>query len=391
MQQVVITGLGIVSPAGSDETSFAAAVRDGTCPIHSLPDARVPQGQKAVGAPVHDDGVAEGRAPRMLVRACRTALHNAGLEGTAPLECAVLVGTSLGDMDEAMTRHRRQLVAGGTDDVLTCQPEWLARNLADEFGLVGPRVTLSCACTSGTSALGMALDGIRLGRFRRCLVAAVDSLNDFVLCGFASLWALTPDTPRPFDTARTGMALGETAAAFLLEPADDASARGATVRALLAGYGASGDAVHITAPDRSGKGAARAMAAALTDAGWNPTDVDYLNVHATGSAYNDSMILAALRDVFGDHAGALPVSSVNPCTGHTLGAAGLAEAIATVLAMHGGFVPPTPNLATPEADDLILVRDEPLHRPLHRSLSLTTGFGGANTAVALEIPERSAS
>ena len=384
MNSAFISGLGIVSPAGCDEESFGRSVRDGFCPITPLPEARVPEGQKAVGAPISSDKVAEGRATRMLQQACEQALKNAGLsEG---IDCAILVGTSLGDIDSALAHHKKQIDGESDGNILPFQPENLARHLAKELKLQGPHVTMSCACTSGTSALGMALDWIRLGRAKRCLVCAVDSLNDFVLCGFSSLWALTSDTPRPFDTARTGMALGETAAAFIVESEELLTERKDKVRAKLSGYGASGDAVHITAPDRKGGGAQRALEQAIGDATWSPEQVDYLNVHATGSLYNDSMILAATRTVFGDHALKLPISSVNPCTGHTLGAAGLAEAVATLLAMEQNYIPPTPNLLAPEVDDLQLVRDGALESSVRRAVSLTTGFGGANTAIALELP-----
>ena len=386
MKQALISGLGIVSPAGCDEKAFESAVRQGHCPIKPMPEARVPEGQSAVGAPIDEEEEREGRATRMLERACRQALTNTGLQ--EGIECAIFVGTSLGDIDSALSHHKAQIETREIQEsILPFQPENLARHLATQLKLDGPRITLSCACTSGTSALGMALDWIRLGRAKRCLVCAVDSLNDFVLCGFSSLWALTSDTPRPFDTARTGMALGETAAAFVVEESEILSERNGKARAILSGYGASGDAVHITAPDKTGGGAQRALEQAIKDAKWEPKTVDYLNVHATGSLYNDSMILAATRTVFGDYASQLPISSVNPCTGHTLGAAGLAEAVATLLAMEERYIPPTPNLLAPEAEDLQLVRDKALECSVERAVSLTTGFGGANTAVAIELPE----
>lgn len=230
--------------------------------------------------------------------------------------------------------------------------------------------------------MGLALDWIRLGRIKRCLVTAVDTINDFVLCGFSSLWALTSSPPKPFDTARTGMALGETAVAFLVEAVEENSIPD-TARVFVDGYGASCDAVHITAPDRTGGGAFRAMKQALEDAHWNTDDVDYLNVHATGSLYNDSMILKAVDNLFPQRATTIPISSVNPCTGHTLGAAGLAELYGTILAMENDFVPPTPNLTAPEREDMNLVTDAAVECKISRAISLTTGFGGANTAVAI--------
>lgn len=386
MRSVAVTGTGIVSPVGSDPAAFAAAIRGGRCPIRPLPDARVPGGQHAVGAPADDAPPGPGRARAMVTAAAAAALQGSdGDEGGTGL----VLGTSLGDIETALDEHLR-FVRGEAPDhrrFLDAQPDGLTEAVARELGLGGPRLTLSCACTSGASGLGLALDRIRSGGLGRVVVAAVDTLNDFVLCGFSSLWALTSDLPRPFDTARTGMALGECAVAFLVEDVDEARRRGARIHAIVEGYGASGDAVHITAPDRSGTGAARALADALKDAAWLPASVDYLNVHATGSLYNDAMILRAIHTVFTDRATDIPVSSVNPATGHTLGSAGLAEALATILALEKGFVPPTANLQAPEEPEMKLVRGEALPTPLRRALSLTTGFGGANTALALSLPD----
>ena len=387
MKSAQIKGIGIVSPAGSDEKSFAESIRRGYCPIKPLSDARVPEGQRAVGAKVENDEVPQGRAFRMLERAVRQALEDAGIR--CPTDCALFLGTSLGDMDTTLENHRMLVEHGQSKNLAQdIRPDELCKRLAESLQINGPQVTLSCACTSGTSALGMALDWIRLGRSKRCIVSAVDSLNDFVLCGFSSLWALTADTARPFDIARTGMALGETAAAIVVEEGAETSLE-RPARATLSGYGASGDAVHITAPDRKGRGAEKAIVSALKDAQWSIEEVDYMNVHATGSLYNDSMILRAMRSVFKENAEAIPLSSVNPCTGHTLGAAGLAEVLATLLSMESAFVPPTPNLSAPEDDTLHIVKDMALEKRINRAISLTTGFGGANTAIALALPQRS--
>jgi len=391
VKKAFITGLGIVSPAGSAENDVLNTIKSGLCPVHPIPKAKIPEGQKAVGGLVSEIKGRKERANRLLIESCETALQQAGYTGYEKnIDCAVIVGTSLGDIDSAIAAQENPI----DDELLSAHnivnaPHNLAQLISEKFNLKGPVLTLSCACTSGTSGMGLALDMIRLGRIKRCLVTAVDTINDFVLCGFSSLWALTSSPPKPFDTARTGMALGETAVAFMVEGIDESNKEEAkkqgpsTRRAIIEGYGASCDAVHITAPDRSGAGAARAINQAIIDADWTYKDVEYLNVHATGSLYNDSMILKAIETVFKERAKTIPISSVNPCTGHTLGAAGLTELFATILATENHFIPPTPNLTAPEREDMNLVIGKSVEVNATRSISLTTGFGGANTALAI--------
>ena len=393
MKKAVITGLGIESPAGSSDLDVLHSIKKAQCPVKPIPEAKVPPGQSAVGATITSTSTTSGRAIEILLKSCANALNLDILQKNyPPADCAVIVGTSLGDIDSAIESYMNGNDSSGSMEnpsrILNA-PHNLAQIVSSTFNLKGPKVTLSCACTSGTSGMGLALDWIRLGRIKRCLVSAVDTINDFVLCGFSSLWALTTSPPKPFDTARTGMALGETAVSFLVEAVDnDSLEQTATIRAYIEGYGASCDAVHITAPDRSGAGAERAIKEAIKDANWNCDDVDYLNVHATGSLYNDSMILKAIESLFGERAHSIPISSVNPCTGHTLGAAGLAELYATIIASENSFIPPTPNLTAPEREDMNLVTGEALHRDISRSISLTTGFGGSNTAIAVRVENK---
>jgi 3-oxoacyl-[acyl-carrier-protein] synthase II len=399
VKKAVITGLGIVCPAGSTEIDVINTIKSGLCPIHPIPDARIPDGQKAVGAIIPNVPERKERANNLLIKSCETALKQAGyLDFSKFVDCAIIVGTSLGDIDSAIISHENSSKHDNSSNqhfkdshLIVNAPHNLAQAISDKFNLRGPRLTLSCACTSGTSGMGLALDWIRLGRIKRCLVTAVDTINDFVLCGFSSLWALTSSPPKPFDTARTGMALGETAVAFMVEACDERESNKKSAsrnRAVIEGYGASCDAVHITAPDRTGAGAERAINEAIADAGWTYKDVEYLNVHGTGSLYNDSMILKAIDNVFKERATTIPISSVNPCTGHTLGAAGLTELFATILATESHFIPPTPNLTAPERDDMNLVTVESIITRATRSISLTTGFGGANTALAITTPSK---
>jgi len=391
--RALITGLGIVSPAGSTDKDVTNTIKMGLCPVKNIPNAKVPEGMSAVGAVISDKQAPQTkenpkRASSFLLTACEKALKDAQcFHPENETECAVIVGTSLGDIEYSIENFTKALEledkAQSNTPILN-SPHDISQTVSEKFNLTGPKITLSCACTSGTSGMGLALDWIRSGKVKRCLVTAVDTINDFVLCGFSSLWALTSSPPKPFDTARTGMALGETAIAFVVE-AEDQNKENDSKRAIIEGYGASCDAVHVTAPDRTGGGAQRAIEQALKDSQWSYKDVEYLNVHATGSLYNDSMILKAIENVFKEKAAIIPISSVNPCTGHTLGAAGLAELYATILASENSFIPPTPNLTAPERKDLNLIIDKAVFCNYSKSISLTTGFGGANTALAISV------
>ena len=385
MARVAITGIGIVAPGVRTLRDFSHTIKQGRCPVTSLPDAKVPSGQTAVGGRIEDVRSGPGRARELLIMAVQRAIEST--DETMYEETGLIVGTSLGDIETLLSEHAHHLTSQPVDGkkFTNSLPEGLTDSVAQATGLHGPQFTLSSACTSGASALGWALDLLRAGKGERYVVAAVDTLNDFVLCGFASLWALTSDTPRPFDMSRTGMALGESAVALQVERLDERTPLASTSlpRAIVSGYGASADAVHITAPDKAGKGAARAMTRALADAEWTPAEVDYLNVHATGSLYNDAMIIKAIEAVFGERGREIPISSVNPATGHTLASAGLVEAVATIVALEEGFIPPTANLSSPEETNLDLVKDTFRPAQLTKALSLTTGFGGANTALAL--------
>jgi 3-oxoacyl-[acyl-carrier-protein] synthase II len=220
--------------------------------------------------------------------------------------------------------------------------------LAAAYHLAGPRFSIATACSSSGTGLGLAADLIRDGLARAILVVGSESLSRVTFGGFSSLRAMAPDRCRPFDARRKGIILGEGAAAMVLEDLEAAQHRGAAVLGEILGWGNASDAHHMTSPLPDGSGLARAMTQALTRSGLAPRDIGYVNMHGTGTVYNDTSETAAVKTVFGEHARRLPLSSTKSMTGHCLGAAGIIESVFALLALRHGVVPPTAGLEEPD-------------------------------------------
>jgi 3-oxoacyl-[acyl-carrier-protein] synthase II len=265
-----------------------------------------------------------------------------------------------------------------------------AGHIAMIFGFTGPNFCTVSACASGAHAVGEGFRIVRDGLADLALVGGSEAATlPLTVAAFAQMTALTknadPETAsRPFDTARDGFVLSEGACALVIERADRAEARGARVYAEIAGYGASDDAFHITAPDPKGTGAAIAIRRALEDAGEEPSVVDYVNAHGTSTQLNDAGETAALKAALGDEvAHRVAVSSTKSMTGHMLGAAGAVEAAASVLALQRGVIPPTIHYETPDPDcDLDYVPNEARTAEVNFAISDSFGFGGQNAVVA---------
>ena len=263
--------------------------------------------------------------------------------------------------------------------------------IAIRHGLKGVNWTPTSACASGNNALGEAFRLIREG-LQDAVVAggAEAATTPLGVGGFSAMKALSTrnDEPerasRPFDRDRDGFVIAEGAGILVLEERERAMRRGARIYAEMIGYGTNGDAYHITSPSPEGEGAARCMALTLEDAGVAPADVDYINAHGTSTPYNDANETAAIKQVFGDHARDLAVSSTKSMTGHLLGAAGAVEAIYSVLALYHGVLPPTINYHTPDPEcDLDYVPNEPRDAAIRVALSNSFGFGGTNACILL--------
>lgn len=317
-----------------------------------------------------------------MIAAAREALAQDA--GFVP-ELAV-IGTTSGGMSFGEQYFRAQVAKAKPRE----RAAWLANYLpkkavADALEACGfscPSQVIANACASGTNAVGHAFRLVRAGLHRRVLCGGYDALSEMVFAGFDSLQASTPEKIRPFDKNRTGLVLGEGAAVLALEEMESARARGAAVLAEVTGYGISTDNHHLTQPNPSGIGPRQAMERALADARRAPGEVDYLNAHGTATAFNDATEGTAIAQIFGDR---VPVSSTKSMMGHALGAAGAIEAVFSVLALRGQFLPPNINYSEPDpAWVLNIVANTAREARVRCVVSNSFGFGGTNASVVLE-------
>jgi 3-oxoacyl-[acyl-carrier-protein] synthase II len=400
-QQVAVTGLGLVTPAGIG----VAHTWDRVCA--GIPAADIDpvlDGHPVrISCRVPGFDAAEllgGRASRrsdpfaqFAVIAAREALGDAGLD---PLtwdgaRVGVVMGCADGGPGTVEAQHdvlRDRGPAGVSPLLLPMQlPNMLAGQLSIEVGATGPSLVVATACASGGTAIGVAADLLRLGRCDVVLAGGSEAMvTPLVMAGFARMGALSRrnDDPkgasRPFDADRDGFVAAEGAGLLVLERADDARARRARIRALLAGHGESADAHHVTAPDPAGRGLEQAIRAALSDAGLSPGEVDHVNAHGTSTPANDLTEAQVLRRVLGPRP---VVTSTKGVTGHLFGAAGAIEAAFTVLSLEHGLIPPTANLTTPGPGIHLDLATAPTMARPQAALSTSAGFGGQNAALVM--------
>jgi 3-oxoacyl-[acyl-carrier-protein] synthase II len=396
---VAISGAGVVTPIGQDLDAFWAGLVTGVSGISEIEgfpvaDLRVTRGGEIKklrrDAPAPCPGghgpsrrVAYCRTTRFLVHAAREALETAGLRGALPPagRIAVVVGTALGGIDEAS----RALAAPGPLAALTGSAyDGPTRGLARWLGARGPAMTVTTACASGATSIGLGADLVRTGQVDVVLAGGADALCRFVQRGFNVLRSLTRDAVRPFDRRRTGLLLGEGAALVVLEAVDAVRRRGHPALGYVLGHASTADGAHITAPDPEGRGLELAVRGALAEAGLEPGAVDLVSAHGTGTAANDRVETDVLKRVLGRRAREVPVNSIKAHLGHTMGAAATLEAIMCLLASRHGHVPPTLNYADPDPDcDLDCVPNAARAWRPGVSLSTSLGFGGCNAALVL--------
>ena len=398
-RRVVVTGIGVIAAPGKTRREFWESLREGRSAIR--PMTLVPQGSLRF---THAAEVADFRASdhmeereadlldrfaQFALIAAREAVRDAGLPITSTLaeRMGVITGTSAG----GKTSEDREFFSLYGQSAARVHPLTIARTMANagtsriaqEYGIVGPSYTVSTACASAAHAMGQAFWMIRNGQLDAAIAGGSEA--PFSL-GFLKAWEamriIASDTCRPFSLDRKGLILGEGAAMFVLEPLDTARERGAHIWGEIAGFGMSSDAHHLTQPLAAG--AARAMRAALADAGVEPSEIGYINAHGTGTAMNDATEAHAIYEVFGERACELPVSSTKSIHGHALGAAGALEAAATILALHDGVIPPTANFT--EADPacaLDVVPNIARDVQIEWALSNSFAFGGLNAVLAM--------
>jgi 3-oxoacyl-[acyl-carrier-protein] synthase II len=386
MRRVVVTGLGAVSPHGIGVKAYWSGLAGGTCAIRPLSIIETDGFRCRIGGEVQEvvpGSARRTRADRFALAAAEEALSDAGLAAAERHDAALVVGAVGGGMLEAEewywagARGDDARLVPAVRSVLPCAH---ADVLAARLRVHGPRHTVVTACSSGAVAVAEAAALIADGVVDVALAGGVDSITRICFMGFNALKLLDPVPCRPFDRDRRGMSIGEGAGFMLLEDRARARARGARAYAELAGYGMTTDAYHVTAPEPEGDGMVRALRAALRSARESPAAVQYANAHGTGTPQNDRVEARALERVFGE--GTLLVSSTKSMIGHTMAAAGSLEAIATVLALCHGVVPPTANVQTPDPDvHFDCVPRAPREMALDCAISNSFGFGGQNVTL----------
>ncbi len=377
-RRVVVTGVGLVTPLdqGQGKDAFWTGVTQGVNAVGpiSLFDASIYA--SSVGAGITAIGRAcSGRWQRFLDMAFEGAVSDAAVGGRLS-GSGLIVGTVLGDILSAEEAWRRGDKAPSSAMELASGADTIAKR----YRVRGPVTTISTACASGTDSVGMAFRLIQTGAADLMAAGGGDTLSEFAFSGFNSLNAMTRDVVRPFDKDRTGLALGEGAAFLLLEEETHARRRGARIYCEVAGYASTADANHLTGPDRDGRGLARAITAALSEAAIEM--VDYINAHGTATPYNDLMETKAYKSVFGPSAGKIPISSIKSMIGHSFGAAGAIEAVTCVMAIERGVLPPTINLVSKDPEcDLDYCANTARAGRTGSALSVSAGFGGQNSAL----------
>lgn len=393
-RHVVVTGMGAVCAVGHDMPSFARALRAGTVgigPIVNIPTERL---AVQIAGEVRGLDVAAhlpakrlavlDRTAQLALIAARQAMGQAGLaHGMAP-DGAVVLAAAIGQqtVDFAYEQlYGQRLPRVHPFTIPKIMPSAPASQVSIEFGLRGPCYSVASACASANHAIGQAMHMIRSGMVDVAVTGGSDaSIVVGVVKGWEALRVLSPAACRPFSLDRTGLAIGEGAGILVLEEAGHAAARGATPLLEVAGFGMSADAGDLLAP--SADGAARAMRAALKDAGCAPQDVGYVNAHGTGTRLNDKTETAALREVFGRRLDGLPVSSTKSMIGHCMTAGGALELIATAVALRGGFIPPTAGFTTADPDcDIDCVPNQARPGEFDCAMSNAFAFGGLNAVL----------
>ncbi|MBA3551709.1 MAG: beta-ketoacyl-ACP synthase II [Actinobacteria bacterium] len=404
MRRVVVTGIGPVSPVGTGVERFWRALLEGTSGINRIQRFDTSDLPVRIAGEVLEFSPEDwltpkevkrtDRAVHFAVAASRLAWRDAGEPSVDPARTGVIISTGIGGLESLLKQHR-VLMEKGPDRVSPfmvpmLMPNAAAGQVAMAFGFTGPNTCITTACAAGSHAVGEAFRLIKYGLADACIAGGTEaSVLPLTIAGFAQMQALTrnPDperASRPFDKARNGFVLSEGAGALVLEEAERAVARGVRIYAEVAGYGASADAHHITAPEPEGLGAIQALQACLAEAGEPPEAVDYVNAHGTSTPLNDAAETKAIKKALGDHAYRTPVSSTKSMTGHMLGAAGAIEAGIAALAVAEGVVPPTTNYETPDEDcDLDYVPNESRRVDVRFALSNAFGFGGHNAVVGL--------
>lgn len=407
-RRVVITGLGLITPCGNNVQDTWTALMRGESGVGYIEKFDTEKFSVKIAAEVKNfdplNYIEKKEARRMgsfthfAIAASDEAIKDSGLvvdDSNAEM-IGTYISSGIGDF-WAIEREHDKLLSGGPDRV---SPFFIpqsivnlaAGNVSIRHGLKGPNTATATACAAGAHAIGDSFRMIERGDADAMVCGGAESaITPMSVAGFASMRAMSTrnDDPkrasRPFDLERDGFVIGEGAGIIILEELEFAKARGAKIYAEIAGYGMSGDAFHITAPDETGSGPMRVMQKAIKDAGITADEIGYINAHGTSTPYNDKFETLAIKKTFGERAYQIPVSSTKSMTGHALGAAGGIEAVFSILALKEKTLPPTINYEFPDPDcDLDYVPNEARQQEVEYVLSNSFGFGGTNACLVFK-------
>jgi 3-oxoacyl-[acyl-carrier-protein] synthase II len=412
-RRVALTGVGVITPVGNNVKDFWEALVNGKTGVDRLKAFDPNPFNSQIAAEVKDFDATKYMTPKQdkrldrfvkfAIAAAKMAVEDSGLEleKLAREKAGVYIGSGIGGLHTIEAEHEKYLQfeneAMAASKMSPFLIPMLIVNMASglvsiELGFKGPNSAAVTACATGSHSIGDAFKIIQRGEADIMAAGGSEAaITKMGFGGFCALKALSTrnDDPktasRPFDKDRDGFVMGEGASVVIIEELEHAKKRGARIYCEMVGYGMSGDAYHMTAPDPEGDGAIRCMRAALEDAGLKPEDVDYINAHGTSTQLNDKMETCAIKKVFGDHAYKLAVSSTKGVTGHLLGATGAAELIACAKTIECKVIPPTINYITPDPEcDLDYVPNAAREAEVKVALSNSLGFGGHNVSLILK-------
>ncbi|MCP4189660.1 MAG: beta-ketoacyl-ACP synthase II [Planctomycetaceae bacterium] len=407
-RRVVVTGLGVVTSLSCHVDDLFDRVVAGESGIHALRIFDTEKFKVNFAGDIWDWNPTDYIPPKELKRIDRfssfalvagtDAVQSCGIDFSSEdaFRCGVILGSGIGGLQEIETQVERLLFKGPDRVSALTIPKLMLNaaggNLSIKYGMRGPNYTVATACASATNAIGDALKAIQYDDADVMITGGTEAaITPMGISGFANMRALSAriDEParasRPFDLDRDGFVLSEGAGILVFEELEHAKARDAHIYGEVLGFGASGDAGHITKPDEAGVGAARAMTSALRDAACAPDQVHYINAHGTSTPLGDKAETQAIKSVFGEHAKGISISSTKSQLGHSLGASGGIELVLSIKAMQRSVVPPTINLDTPDPDcDLDYTPNQPKERPLDVIMSNSFGFGGHNASVVVK-------
>ncbi len=405
-RRVVITGLGAITPIGNSVDEFYAGIKEGRIGLDNISKFDTSDFRVKIAAEVKDfapENYMDKKAARRMEPFCQYAVAAAGeaikdsgldIEKEDPFMVGCAISSGVGSLQLFEKEHTRQLEKGGDKVAPLFIPMFIsnmaAGNVSITYGLKGKNINVVTACASGTNSVGEAFRTIQYGDADVMLAGGSEaSITPMGIAGFSSLNALSVSEDKsrcsiPFDKDRNGFVMGEGAAILVLEELEHARKRGAKIYAEVVGYGCSADAYHITSPDETGEGAARAMLNACNDAGVSTDDIDYINAHGTSTHHNDLFETKAIKLTFGEHAYDIMINSTKSMIGHLLGAAGAIELVTCAKELEDGFVHATVGLKETEEEMDLDYCKESRNADIQYALSNSFGFGGHNACVLLK-------